>query len=284
MANDGLEGVVAVDYGSTDQTATRIKACLESSPVPVSIVRLSRNFGHQPAVVAGFHTACQLAKELLAGWVGIIDGGLQDRPEDFSRPLDNSDGQDVVFAVRAQCHDCWLIRNIALLFYKFLSEHSNFPIPPNAGAYSIIRTPVCKLTVESTDSEPYFSELRAWAGSRQERLPLDRQARASEGPKVALRGLACLYLRALVLHMGLPLKLILVSTALMFAVLFILSALGISLRLSGITLPTGITAITLVHTFSLVLFSMFFLNKRLHTLPNQIQYYPSKTLGSAGGH
>jgi dolichol-phosphate mannosyltransferase len=258
MADDGLEGIVVVDDGSTDQTVTRIEGHLDSYPVAMRIVRLSRNFGHQPAVVAGCQAAGQMAEELGAAWIGVIDGDLQDRPEDFSKLLDHADGQDVVYAVRAQRHDGWLMRHFAPLFYKILSDSSHFPIPRNSGTFSIIRTPVCRLIVESADSEPYFPGLRAWVGFRQKGLAFDRQARASGTSKVALRGLVRLSLRALVLHTGLPMKLILASTGLLFSALFILALLVIGLRLSGVILPTGITTIILLQIFSLGLCAGFF--------------------------
>jgi dolichol-phosphate mannosyltransferase len=258
MADDELRGVVVVDDGSTDQTVTRIERLLESYPVPVRVVRLSRNFGHQPAVIAGCDHACQFAELLGAEWIGIIDGDLQDRPEDFSVLLDHAEGQDVVYAVRAQRHDGWVMRHFAPVFYGMLSGSSSFPIPRNSGTFSIIRIPVCKLIVQSADSEPYFPGLRAWVGFRQKGLPFDRQPRASGTSKVALRGLVRLSLRALILHSDMPMRLILGITALLFAVLVVLAALVTGLRLGGVHLPTGFTTIVLLQIFSLGLCAGFF--------------------------
>ncbi|MHC4142490.1 MAG: glycosyltransferase, partial [Planctomycetota bacterium] len=41
--------LILVDDGSTDDTASRIKAQRHRFSAPIVLVRLSRNFGHQPA-------------------------------------------------------------------------------------------------------------------------------------------------------------------------------------------------------------------------------------------
>lgn len=253
-----LAGVVVVDDGSTDQTVTRVERYLREYPAPVRLVRLSRNFGHQSAVLAGCDAACKWAEDIGAQWIGVIDGDLQDRPEDFPALLDAARDQDVVYAVRAQRHDGFAMRTFAPLFYKALALTSTFPIPQNAGTFSVIRAGICRLIVDNADADPYFPGLRAWAGFRQKGIEFDRQPRARGESKVALSGLIRLSLRAFVLHSDLPLRAILYSTVALFAVLFAMALIVLVLRLAQIILPTGVTTIILLQIFSMGLGATFF--------------------------
>lgn len=246
-----LKGVVIVDDGSTDQTVSHIMKYVHEYSVPVRLIRLSRNFGHQTALVAGCEHGCLLASELGAEWIGVIDGDLQDRPEDFPALLEHASDYDVVYAVRAQRYDGWIMKTFAPRFYTLLSKTSTFPIPQNAGTFSIIRVPVCRHMVENADSDPYFPGLRAWAGFRQKGLLLDRQARASGSSKVAIHGLIRLSLRALILHSDMPMRLIFMCTGILFAVLILLATIITVLRIYGIILPSGVTTIMLLQIFSL---------------------------------
>ncbi len=258
LTDDCLKGVVVVDDGSTDQTVTLIERLFESYPVPIRLVRLSRNFGHQSAVLAGCREGCKMAEELDASWVGVIDGDLQDRPEDFTLLLDHATEYDVVYAVRAQRHDGWIMKNIAPVFYDLLSRNSRYPIPRNAGTFSVLRTPVAMLIAQSADPDPYFPGLRAWAGFRQRGVPIDRQARAQGDSKVALKGLVRLSLRAIFLHSDIPIRLILGAAGGFFAVLGCVALVVLFLRLSGMILPTGVTTIIMLQIFSMGLIAMFF--------------------------
>jgi|GEM_PF-4686614 len=257
-AGDALKAVVAVDDGSSDQTVTLIERHIRRATIPIRLVRLSRNFGHQPAVLAGCDQACRLAEEIGADWIGVIDGDLQDRPEDFQTLLAESAGCDVVYATRAERHDGWLMRTFAPRFYSLLTRTSTFPIPANAGTFSIIRTPVCRQIVECADIDPYFPGLRAWAGFRQKGVLFDRQPRASGTSKVAMHGLIRLSLRAFILYSDLPARLILGATGVLFLLLGLLAITVLVLRFAGIILPTGVTTITLLQIFSLGLCAGFF--------------------------
>src|SRR6476660_3485213 len=80
-----------VDDGSTDATA-RILRELSTIDTRVSVIRLSRNFGHQPAVSAGIR--------FCRGDVAvIIDADLQDPPEIIPKMIEElvTNGASVVY-------------------------------------------------------------------------------------------------------------------------------------------------------------------------------------------
>lgn len=270
----GLLGVVVVDDGSRDQTVSHIKRLFATYPVPIRLVRLSRNFGHQQSVIAGCNAACDMAQELGAEWIGVIDGDLQDRPEDFALLFDQAHNQDVVHAVRAQRHDGWIMRTFAPIFYNLLSRSSNFPIPRNSGTFSIIRLPVARTIVESADSEPYFPGLRAWAGFRQKGVALDRQARASGTSKVALRGLIRLSLRAILLYSEIPLKMFFVLGLFLMLIMGLAGAVVVFLRLIKVIDPSGFTTLFIVQIASLGV-NLFFMGV-LAFMINRVKHNSSR--------
>ncbi len=256
-ADIGLAGLVVVDDGSTDATVTLVARRAAAFPVPVRLVRLSRNFGHQPAVLAGCEAACALAEERGADFVGVIDGDLQDPPEDFRALLDAAADQDVTYAVRSERHDGALMRHGAPLFYRLLSLGAHFPIPRNAGTFSVIRLPVCRIIVENADADPYFPGLRAFVGFRQKGVPLERQARAAGTSRVAFSGLVRLSVRAFFLYSNLPLQLLFASGAALTLFAGLAGACVTVLRLLKLIDPTGVTTIILLQLFSLGVMAFF---------------------------
>jgi len=85
--------IIYVDDGSQDGTLGLLKAICAGSP-RAKVISFSRNFGHQPALLAGMLDASGDA-------VVTIDADLQDPPELIETMLERfSLGNDIVYAVR----------------------------------------------------------------------------------------------------------------------------------------------------------------------------------------
>src|SRR5581483_9737681 len=86
--------LVLVNDGSRDDTPVLLEG-ITSDP-NVTVIHLSRNFGHQAAISAGIDHA--------RGWaVVLMDGDLQDPPEVIGRFVQCwHEGNDVVYAVRTR--------------------------------------------------------------------------------------------------------------------------------------------------------------------------------------
>jgi len=105
--------IIAVDDGSTDQTAARLReAALTDSRLKV--IHLRRNFGQTPAMMAGIDAA--------RGDILIpMDGDLQNDPADIPKLLDKlSEGYDVVSGWRKDRQDHPLKRNLPSRAANFL--------------------------------------------------------------------------------------------------------------------------------------------------------------------
>jgi dolichol-phosphate mannosyltransferase len=85
--------LVLVNDGSRDTTAALLNG-LHAQDRRVTVLHLSRNFGHQPAVSAGIDHARGRATI-------VMDGDLQDPPEVLGAFINKwREGYEVVYAVR----------------------------------------------------------------------------------------------------------------------------------------------------------------------------------------
>ena len=252
-----ITGIVIVDDGSVDQTISRIEKISYLFPVPIRIVRLSRNYGHQNACIAGIKVAIEWANKINTEWIGIIDADLQDDPVHFLNLMAESENYDVVYAVRKSRKEGIVIKFLSALFYRIISLTSTFPIPNDAGVFSIMRVQIAHLICASGDNDPYFPGLRASVGFRQKSVPLDRKQRAEGKSKVRMSGLIMLSLRAAILYSNLIFNFILFSGIVIFCFSLLVSIILIILRLTGnIDIP-GATTIVIIGILSLGILMVF---------------------------
>lgn len=107
--------IVFVDDGSRDSTWALIEGWVRAGE-PVAGVKLSRNCGHQNALLAGLNAA-------MGGAVVTIDADLQDDEEAIECMVDAfCGGCEVVYGVRARRDsDSWFKRTTAHAFYRLMS-------------------------------------------------------------------------------------------------------------------------------------------------------------------
>ncbi len=120
MVKENLAGedskIMFVDDGSRDETWNIISRLSEEHP-EVMGVRLSRNRGHQNALLAGLMTAKEFADVTIS-----LDADLQDDIGVLPEFMQNYyKGCDIVFGVRkSRTTDTFFKRNTAQMFYKLL--------------------------------------------------------------------------------------------------------------------------------------------------------------------
>ncbi|MCB0838604.1 MAG: glycosyltransferase family 2 protein, partial [Bacteroidetes bacterium] len=113
---------IFVDDGSTDNSITTISN-LTQGRENITIVKLSRNFGHQAAISAGIQQAKGDA-------LVIMDADLQDPPEAISQLIHKwREGFDVVYAIRKNRKESWPKKLAYKSFYRTLRWVSDLDIP-----------------------------------------------------------------------------------------------------------------------------------------------------------
>ena len=107
--------IVFVDDGSRDATWGLVERWVRAGE-PVTGVKLSRNCGHQNALLAGMQSTRSDA-------VVTIDADLQDDEEAIERMVDAfHQGFEIVYGVRARRDsDSWFKRTTARGFYRLMS-------------------------------------------------------------------------------------------------------------------------------------------------------------------
>lgn len=168
-------GVAAVRYvlmddGSSDRSPALLAAAIHDG-LPATLVRFSRNFGHQNAVSAGLALST-------ADVVAIIDADLQDPPELI---LDMvalwREGYDVVYARRRRRAGNLLKRAGYALFYRMVALLADVKIPLDSGDFSLLDRRVVRAMCDLPETLRFPRILRAWVGFRQVGLDYDRPPR-----------------------------------------------------------------------------------------------------------
>jgi glycosyltransferase involved in cell wall biosynthesis len=106
--------IIYVNDGSTDGTLDLLSTFC-TIHTWVKLLSLSRNFGHQAALLAGIHQASGDA-------IVTIDADLQDPPEVIAEMIQCCQaGHDIVYGVRSErSSDGFFKKTSATLFYKFM--------------------------------------------------------------------------------------------------------------------------------------------------------------------
>jgi glycosyltransferase involved in cell wall biosynthesis len=158
-----LEGItdkyqmIIVDDGSNDGTWQVLKDQADIMP-GIELLRFSRNFGKEAAIMAG------LAKAKGDACV-IIDADLQHPPELIARMTAMWErGYDVVEAVKEDRGiESPFTRISASLFYKIMYRLSGFNLK-NASDFKLLDKKVVEALLQMPERETFFRGLSAWVG------------------------------------------------------------------------------------------------------------------------
>ena len=163
---------ILVDDGSSDDGAERFSRALSGS---WEIVRLSRNFGKEVAVLAGLDQS-------RGDMALVMDADLQHSMDTSLRMIaelvENPD-IDVVFALNDRREASWRRSQLAKLFYSLINSSQRFDIPENAGDFRVMRGAVVRALTSLRDKRRFNKGLFAWAGFRQKAVLYSPENRAS---------------------------------------------------------------------------------------------------------
>lgn len=108
--------ILFVDDGSTDLTWQKIAHATKQNKM-IKGLKLSRNFGHQQALIAGLSSSKENAQIVVT-----LDADLQDDPNIIQQFVDKyKSGAEIVYGVRRErAKDSYFKRSSAQYFYKFM--------------------------------------------------------------------------------------------------------------------------------------------------------------------
>jgi glycosyltransferase involved in cell wall biosynthesis len=163
--------ILYVNDGSTDRTID-VMSALRQSDGRVAVVDLSRNFGKEIAMTAGFDHAEGDA-------VIIIDADLQDPPELIPDLVKHfRDGYDVVYAQRmSRAGERALKKASAFLFYRLIQASTRVQIPADTGDFRLLSRRALDALNKLREQHRFMKGLYAWIGFPQMAVPYHRDPR-----------------------------------------------------------------------------------------------------------
>ena len=238
----GPHEIVLVDDGSTDRTFELMNEAARTDPRVVA-VRLSRNFGHQAALTAALETVS-------GDVVVVMDGDLQDRPEEIPRFLAEYErGYEVVYGQRVRRKESSALRASYYVFYRVLNRLSDLELPIDSGDFALLSRRVVDQLNRLPERNRYLRGLRTWVGYSQVGIPVERDARAGGEPSYTLRKLVRLALDGVFAFSVKPLRVAWIFGALASAAASLYAIWAVLERIFLGDSPRGFTALILAITF-----------------------------------
>jgi dolichol-phosphate mannosyltransferase len=192
-----------VNDGSVDQTGAEL-AKLAATDAGVTILELSRNFGHQAALTAGLDRAEGDA-------VVTLDGDGQHPPEHIADMIAlYQAGFEVVLTQRLPADLPRLKRWTSTAFYWLLSVIGNTRITAGSADYRLLSRPVLDALRQMREYHRFLRGMVAWTGYRTVVLPYTERPRLGGQPKYSLRRMMRLAAEATFSFSLVPLRIALV--------------------------------------------------------------------------
>lgn len=191
--------ILVVDDGSSDGTLDLLRS--GQWQVPVRLLRLSRNFGKEQAIMAGLRHARGQA-------VVVLDADLQEPLRYVDTMLAQyRNGYEIVYAVRAHRDDeSWLKRRLTAAFYFCMNIGSEIAMPADARDFRLMDRKVVDALCALPESNRYMKGLYAWVGFRALAIPVELQPRGGGRSKFGFRRLLHLGLTGLTAFTDWPLR------------------------------------------------------------------------------
>jgi len=248
--------IVFVNDGSKDRSWELIADQCRGHAHRVG-VNLSRNFGHQLALVAGLETARGDA-------VVSMDADLQDPPRVILQMVEaHRQGYDVVYATRRERGDEPLTKRFtAHLFYFLIEKLSGTPIPRNTGDFRLLSRRALSELSRLRETHHFLRGLVPWIGFPQTQVFYDRADRAAGTTHYPFRKMLRFAFDGIASMSAMPLRLAYVLSLLLFGVFvgYIIYVLYEHF-IHGSELVHGWTsimsAITIFGTIQLLVFGVF---------------------------
>lgn len=230
--------LVLVDDGSRDTTPEILERLAESDP-RVSVVFLSRNFGHQTALTAGLDHARGDA-------VVMLDADLQDPPELIPEMLEHwRRGVDVVYAVRQQRAGESIFKlKTAEWFYALFGALSQVNLVHNSGDFRLLDRRALDALNAMRERHRFLRGMTVWVGYTQTAVSYERDRRYAGKTKYTLAKMVRFSLDAIFSFSHRPLQLATLLGFVISALAFIAIPVVITLRLLNSYLP-GFSTVTI---------------------------------------
>ena len=193
--------IILVDDRSPDNSWSVIKKLSNNYP-EVKSVRLSKNFGQHPAIMAGL----SLAK---GEWTVVMDCDLQDQPKEIIKLYNKTkEGYDLVLARRENRKDSYLKKLSSKLFSKAYGFFTDSSFDNQIANFGIYNRKVVDSTLSIQDYIKVFPLFVQWVGFNAANVTVEHSKRDSGKSSYNLKKLLHLAINSLVSFSDKPLRLV----------------------------------------------------------------------------
>ncbi len=149
-----------VNDGSSDRTLEILQK-LRAEDNRVNYVDLSRNYGKEVAMLAGF--------DYVSGDCAVImDADLQHPPQMIASFVEKwEEGYEDVYAIRkTRGRESRLRKWLSMTFYRLLQRSTRIQILPNVGDFRLLDRKCIDMLCQMRDAERYTKGMYCWIGCR----------------------------------------------------------------------------------------------------------------------
>lgn len=165
---------VFVNDGSPDDSLLKVLTLSEKDS-NITVVDLSRNFGHHKAIMTGLQY-CH------GDYVFLIDCDLEESPELFEvfwEKIQADKALDVVYGVQIKRKGGWFERTSGWLFYKLIASLTSLDYPPNRLTARIMTSRYLKAVTSHGERELDIWGIFALSGFKQLAVPVSKGFKGS---------------------------------------------------------------------------------------------------------
>lgn len=192
--------ILMINDGSKDRTLEIIKD-LRKKDNRICYVDLSRNFGKEKAMLAGFDY-------VTGDCMVIMDADLQHPPYIVNEMITKWEaGYDDVYAKRkSRGKEPWLRKQFSLLFYKILQKTTKIEILPNVGDFRLLDRKCIESLKQLRETERYTKGMYCWIGYKKTAVEFEQQDRQAGQSSWNFLSLLSLAIEGIVSFTTFPLK------------------------------------------------------------------------------
>lgn len=193
--------IILVDDRSKDNSWVLMKT-LSLKHEEVKSIRLSKNFGQHPAIMAGLTHA-------KGEWVVVMDCDLQDQPKEIAKLFEKTkDGYEIVLARRANREDHFLKKLSSSIFSKVYGFFTDTKYDNEIANFGIYHQKVIKSILEMSDYIKFFPLFVTFVGYKSTSVPVEHAPRASGTTSYSLGKLLSLAFNTIISFSNKPLKIV----------------------------------------------------------------------------
>ena len=173
--------VIFIDDGSSDATLDKLKELAASIP-GIYYLELSRNFGHQNALKAGYDFAT-------GDCVISMDGDMQHPPELITEFITKwEEGYDVVYSCREYQDDATILKTkTSDLFYTMINSLSDTKLEKGTADFRLIDRKVANVLTQLNENGLFMRGLIKWLGFKQVAIHYQADPRFSGKSKYTIK-------------------------------------------------------------------------------------------------